>query len=256
MKYIYPKLFSHLDLGFIRIGGNGLANCLFVYARAISEAKRTGAKIISPTWERFSPSTYLRKEKDKRHYIKLFDTKEEVTGFKKCRLMHSKKTKVITGLGNYFVDIIDDAEYVSQYIINHIQPTIIENVNKFNFENCIAVHVRLGDYPEKLRTPMSWYKKEIEERLKENPNYKFLIFSDGSEKELEELLLIPNTTRAFFGNAIADIYAISKCTFLIGSDSTFSGWGAFLGQIPCAFYKKHYGQILKNKENECVLIQS
>lgn len=29
--YIYPKLFAHVDLGFALIGGNGLANCLFIY---------------------------------------------------------------------------------------------------------------------------------------------------------------------------------------------------------------------------------
>ena len=85
---------------------------------------------------------------------------------------------------------------------------------------------------------------------KKHSNYKFLIFSDGTEEELKDILDIPSTERAFFGNAIADIYAISKCCYLIGSDSTFSGWGAFLGQVPCTFYKKHYGPILANQDNE------
>lgn len=31
LHYIYPKLFAHVDLGFARIGGSGLANCLFIY---------------------------------------------------------------------------------------------------------------------------------------------------------------------------------------------------------------------------------
>ena len=51
---------------------------------------------------------------------------------------------------------------------------------------------------------------------------------------------------------IADIYAISKCCFMIGSDSTFSGWGAFLGQVPCVFFRKHYGQVLMDKSKEIV----
>ena len=253
MKYIYPKLFAHIDLGFARIGGNGLANCLFVYAKAIQEARNTNARIISPTWERFSPSTYIRKEFDKRHYRKLFKTDDEITGLKKILLMNSGETKVISGLGNYFEDIIDDAEYISKYIIEHIRPEIRTIVETQDLSNCIAVHIRLGDYPVSMRTPLSWYKSQIEKMQQRNK--KFLLFSDGKDEELSELLIMPNVERAFFGNAIADIYAISRCCYLIGSDSTFSGWGAFLGQVPCSFYKKHYGRILINKKNELVEIQ-
>jgi len=252
MKYIYPKLFAHIDLGFARIGGNGLANCLFVYARAICEAKRTGSQLISPTWERFSLSTYIRRERDKRHYTKLFRTDNEITGIKKICLMQGKNTKIITGLGNYFLDIIDEAEYCSKYIIEHINPHIRESVEKFDFKNCVAVHVRLGDYPTALRTPISFYKRHIDRLYQEDSSRKFLIFSDGSNNELSELFHLPNVERVYFGSAIGDIYAISKCCYLIGSDSTFSGWGAFLGQVPCVFYKKHYGPILKNQEMEVV----
>ena len=53
-------------------------------------------------------------------------------------------------------------------------------------------------------------------------------------------------------NAMADIYAISRCRYLIGSDSTFSGWGAFLGQVPCVFFRKHYGKVLRDEANERV----
>ena len=250
--YIYPKLFAHVDLGFARIGGNGLANCLFVYARAICEAKRTGAKLITPTWVRFSPSTYLRREKDKRHYTQLFQANNEITGIKKIFLMNSNKTKIISGLGNYFRDLIDEAEHCSDYIIQHINPKIKELVNKFDFTNCVAVHVRLGDYPQSLRTPLSFYKRHIIEKYKANDKNRFLVFSDGTDEELAELLTLPNVERVFFGSAIADILAISKCSFLIGSDSTFSGWGGFLGQVPCVFYRKHYGRILVNTNNEKV----
>ena len=67
-----------------------------------------------------------------------------------------------------------------------------------------------------------------------------------------ELTSIPNVERVFFGNAISDIFAISKCCYMIGSDSTFSGWGAFLGQVPCVFYRKHYGPVLKDSSKEIV----
>ena len=83
-------------------------------------------------------------------------------------------------------------------------------------------------------------------------DYRYLIFSDGSDAELKDLFDLPNVQRVFFGNAISVIYAISKCCYLIGSDSTFSGWGAFLGQVPCLFYRKHYGRVLKDQSREIV----
>lgn len=67
-----------------------------------------------------------------------------------------------------------------------------------------------------------------------------------------EITSMKSVQRVFFGNAIADIFAISKCCYMIGSDSTFSGWGAFLGQVPCLFYRKHYGPVLKDQSKEIV----
>ena len=78
------------------------------------------------------------------------------------------------------------------------------------------------------------------------------MFSDGSDVELAPLLTMPGVVRSYYGNALADIVAISKCRLLIGSDSTFSGWGAFLGNVPCVFAHLHYGKILP--ENALMLI--
>ena len=115
----------------------------------------------------------------------------------------------------------------------------------------MAVHVRLGDYPAEHRTPLEWYEAKIQE-LSQNGERRFLLFSDGTDEELRCLTSLPNVQRAFFGNAMADIYAISRCRYLIGSDSTFSGWGAFLGQVPCVFFRKHYGKVLRDETNERV----
>lgn len=50
MIYVYPIFPAVYNCGFIRIGGSGLANCLFVYARAIALAQKYGAKLITPSW--------------------------------------------------------------------------------------------------------------------------------------------------------------------------------------------------------------
>lgn len=120
----------------------------------------------------------------------------------------------------------------------------------------MAVHIRLGDYVSQLRIPITWYKKIIHNILNINPDQKIILFSDGSDDELSELLAHPNVERHFFGNALADIWAISKCKLLIASDSTFSAWGAFLGNVPIIFSKRHFPPVFGGHQLEGVLHDS
>lgn len=250
-EYVYPRLMAEKDLLLFRIGGAGLANCMYVYARAIKYAHLTGAALIAPTWQKFSIGTYLRRERDKRHYMGLFTAEGELSGLSKVRAVLLGRPVVEEGLKGYFEDFLDDADYVRDYIIGHIRQDIRANVDRQDLSDCVAVHIRLGDYPAEHRTPIEWYREKIMEKGGEGWR-RFLVFSDGSDEELSSLMSIPGVERAFFGNAIADIYAISRCGFVIGSDSTFSGWGVFLGQVPCVFYRKHYGRVLKDETNEIV----
>lgn len=255
MAYIYPKLPSAgTTTSFVRFSGSGLANCLFVYARAITHAHKEGDRLITPTWFNLSIGPYLRHQKDKRHYIGLFNTEDEISGFTKWwKLNFSKKeVKVIEGLGDYFKDLLEYSDVIANYMEQHVQSKVLKKVHEYDFASCVAVHIRLGDYPENVRVPISWYKEKIEQLKSAHPEYRFLVFSDGTDEELSALHRIENVERVFFGNAIADIFAISKCCFMIGSDSTFSGWGAFLGQVPSAFYRKHYGPVLKDQSKEVV----
>lgn len=252
-KYVYPQVPGH-DFYLFRTMGSGLANCLFIYARAIVYSHQMGSKIITPTWFNLGIGPYIRLQKDKRHYLGLFNSKGEISGLNKVfkLIFYRKEIKFIKGLGNYFKDILDYSEIIASYIESHVNPSLLDLLNNFDFTNCVAVHVRLGDYPENVRIPIDWYKKKIESIQKTHPEYKFIIFSDGQDDELIDLVTIGNVKRVFFGNAIADILAISKCCYLIGSDSTFSGWGAFLGQVPCIFLRKHYGPVLQDKTKEIV----
>lgn len=70
---------------------------------------------------------------------------------------------------------------------------------------------------------------------------------------VQSLLSLPNVERCFFGNAFADMWAISKCKFVIASDSTFSAWGAFLGQLPILFSKRHFPPVYDGRIPEAVL---
>lgn len=257
MKYIYPKLPGVYTFPFFRIGGNGLANCLFVYAKAIVVAHRYGAKIIRPAWLNLSLGTYLRNETDKRHYHNMMTGQGEAGGLKRLFLLlfrHKTSNEeifaagdsdilMVEGIYEFFRPLLEHHDLVSNYIKKHINPRLLVNIENFDFTGCVAIHVRLGDFPASRRVPVGWYV----EKVKSLHNFKrFLLFSDGTNAELAELLEIPGVQRVCFGGAIQDIVAISRCSYVIGSDSSFSAWGVFLGQVPCVFYKLQFGRLLEN----------
>ena len=54
-----------------------------------------------------------------------------------------------------------NVETIANYIEQHVVAVHMEKVNSFDFNNCIAVHIRLGDYPKNVRVPIAWYKEKI-----------------------------------------------------------------------------------------------
>lgn len=254
--YYYPKL-SSADFCFIRIGGPGLANCMFMAAQAWIASGKDESKFISPTWIKLSIGPYLRRERDKRTYINLFKPKG-IRGIAKIAKLikikfYGDECLFFQGLNRYFSDINQHQVEVKEYFESIVNKSKIASVDDIALNDCVAVHVRLGDYVSQLRIPISWYRDVISNILIINPNQKLILFSDGSDDELAELLSLPNVERRFFGNALADIWAISKCKLLIASDSTFSAWGAFLGNVPILFSKRHFPSVYGGKQLEEVL---
>lgn len=245
-KYIYPQLSLNRsqDLGFFRIGGPGLANCLFVAARSYLRAKDLQCEMLRPTWERLSIGQWLRGERDKRFYYGLFKNDSLWKTIRKVlAIKFNKHIEVEEGLGNFFEDIISRQREVLDWFFASIEKKSIQAVPA-DLHDYIAVHVRLGDFPLKMRTPISWYRS-IVERLSARFRKKVLIFSDGSDSELSGLLELRDVRRAFYGNALADMVAISRCSVLIaGKYSTFSSWGAYLGNVPSIFQEIDYGRVV------------
>lgn len=239
MKYVYPRL-SNRDYGFFRIGGPGLANCLFFAARAHLRAKQLGCEMLRPTWERIGIGQWLRHEKDKRFYQGLFRDESVWMKLRKAWLIRFAKDVVVEkDLAPYFEDIFDDREEIVRWLMGEILPEAIATVPK-EMKDSVAVHIRLGDFGPPCSTTISWYVGMIKTMLeKVGRSLDIQIFSDGTDGQLEEVLSMPGARRVFYGNALADIIAISRCGLLIASDSTFSGWGAYLGNLPCVFPHLH-----------------
>lgn len=252
MKYVYPQLSikRSRDFGFFRLGGPGLANCLFVGARAYLRAKRENCEMLRPTWERFGMGQWLRREKDKRLYQGLFREESFLRKLRRFVLLRSSKSLIIEeGLGHFFEDLIDDYDKVVEWFYDSVEPKAIKNVPD-TMKDSIAVHIRLGDFPQHLRQPLAWYCEILRKaQVRAGHTLDIQVFSDGSDDELGEILAIPGTRRVFYGNALADIVAISRCGLLVaGSYSTFATWGAFLGQVPCVLPLIDYGRILRDAD--------
>lgn len=247
MIYVYPKFRSRIDIG-IRIGGMGLANCLLVYARALCLAKKLNAQMIAPTWEQLNFGPYLRQESDKRHYFNIFK-KEGIVGWKKyfllTRLKRISEDELsgieqlnyqnllieVKGVQPYFKDLIAERDFIVENVLNLIHPFRLKEVHNFSFSRKIGIHIRLGDYHSSAQKSLDWYLEIIRQiDFHTNCSYEFLLFSDGKIEKLTQLLSYSQRIQhTHFGSSIADLVALSKCEFIIGSNSTFSAWASFMG---------------------------
>jgi hypothetical protein len=246
MKYTFVSLGRLESIG-VRLGGAGLGNILFPWATAIVYAKAHNLTRLQTTWKNLKIGTFLRKERDKRMYFDLFTGKDGVGGLKKFLLLNfTNKVKYFSSMDALFEPFKHEHNFVKTELLKIINPYHIEKAEEFN-PNSVALHIRMGDFEEpeneqllrdgawNYRLPLKWYIAIIEKiRLKSNlPIY---IFSDATNKELEEILAFDNCKRAYFGSAISDMIALSRCKLLVSSASTFSMWASFLGQIPTIWF--------------------
>jgi hypothetical protein len=110
----------------------------------------------------------------------------------------------------------------------------------------IGVHIRMGDFPLKsvvekqhyFRIPLEWYLGVISE-LRRNLGFNFpiVIFSDGTDDEITDILELGDVIRSPFTESITDLLAIAKSTVIITSRSSYSLFGAYLGQVPSIWYE-------------------
>ena len=265
MVYSYPKIGGY-DMIFFRLGGAGLGNLLFPWARSIVAARNNDWTPVFPTWPQLKLGPTLRGELDKRAYSDLFEpTEVYASKFKKIRLFlgankyYESDIKSEVGVGNdsavilfsgidgYFKNVKKDHKFVKSQLLN-----ITREKHKYGFEkgfgDSICVHVRLQDFkepdpgdlssgPGPYRIPLEWHIEKIQQiREKLGNRIKVNVFSGSPNEELKPILDMKNVERKFFGSSIADMLALSTAGILIASNSTFSMWASYLGRMPAIWY--------------------
>ncbi|ANV87363.1 hypothetical protein [Picosynechococcus sp. PCC 7117] len=267
LKYlVYPKL-----------PRAGLGNMLFVWANALVFAEINQLPIVAPNWGMNSIhlGSYLRNEKYKRFYGSYFSNQEYVSRsilllqrMKGAKIYfnpdilsrfssqpNTKKSHIfvfdkILRYQNCFADIKSHQELIKEKLISNIKEELLKEIFTREIPR-IGIHVRLSDFqkqkidinnlepiPGLTRTPVHWFA-DVLNIIRDIAGYSIpaIIFSDGSQQELQPLLKLDRVLLAPKASAIEDLIILSKSQLLIASSgSTFSSWASFLGQCPTIWY--------------------
>jgi hypothetical protein len=240
----------------------GLGNMLQVWAKGLVYARLNDAEFYHSGWNVLRIGPYLRRELKKRNYtyfkssFGLFDFLQVL--LKKirysklenpdvCKQNISKNTYVVFNklnpLGDRFMAIKDHREFIKTSLLSIISPDILRKFEETDGA-FIGVHIRRGDFSEpdptkpfdfsncwNGRAPIDYFVSAIQQlRLFIGKSVKVLVFSDGFDAELKQVLDLENVVRANKQNEdILDILLLSKCKVILTSPaSSFSYWAAFL----------------------------
>ena len=267
--WIYPSLPGGPDYGILRIAGAGIGNCLYVYFHAVILAKQANGRLIAPTWSSVKIGPLLRMERSLRRYGTLFHAHpDELHGPRKAfRLaalwrgrtrvqLDSGRPASIAPLG---LTVVRAEEFSFDGLHPHrtmIRERLLEILIKppsvrpqWGAGDYAAAHIRLGDFvpaqPDQImsgrvpnmRISLAWYERVIRRVRLILPDLPIHIFSDGREHELTDILALEGVSLRREPTDIADLLALAQAKLLIGSNSTFSRWAAFLGDMPSIWLK-------------------
>lgn len=268
--FAYPRL-SKTDLLFVRIGGDGLGNLLFRWARCLTAAERHGWRMIWPTWQSFKPKNWRVNPYDHRTYFDLFrPTERYVSGWRKpwtfvrYRLISEQQALAqgappgsvvqFRGMQDKFAPFLRDREFVRAELLRIARPRHLAALSEPS-PAPLAIHVRRGDFVQQasyedrvrlnnIELPLDWYIAALQAvRAAADRELPVWVYSDGSTEELAPLLTLPGVRRRDYGSSLGDILGLSRARLLIASGSTFSMWGSFLGQVPTIW---HPGKLLQH----------
>ena len=267
--WIYPSLPGGPDYGIIRIAGAGIGNCLYVYFHAVVLAKQANGRLIAPTWSSVKIGPLLRMERSLRRYGTMFRAHPDEVGgpMKVLRLasLWPGHTRIQLGTGQPVsvaragLTIVWATEFSFEGLHQHremIRDRLLEILStppavrpNWGAGDYAAVHIRLGDFvqvqPEQIitgtvqnmRISLAWYDRVIRRVRSVFPDLPIHIFSDGRAEELGEILALEGVLLRREPTDIGDLLALAQAKLLIGSNSTFSRWAAFLGDMPSIWLK-------------------
>jgi hypothetical protein len=132
----------------------------------------------------------------------------------------------------YFKDIQGDLRKI--FVPREPSPNAMQCLMMRGRKNTVAVHVRRDDYliaPHKEfhgLLPISYYESAMSRIRSKVDNPEFFIFSEDVQWTRQNFTS-SDTAIVERGQEAEDIFKMSKCQHAITANSSFSWWGAFLG---------------------------
>jgi len=268
--FVYPSLGSRYDLWFLRMSGSGLGNCFYNYFQAVALAERCNARVIVPPWFSVKIGPMLRGQSGKRFYLGMFKPyRGDIGGLRKLWILLSRYWRrnivevdgsrpaalelgalnVVTVNSKFTFDgLYPHRDAIRQRILGIVNDPVPPD-HCWGRGKFIAVHVRMGEFAQvsdtklitggmdNVRVPLSWYVNLVKKLRACYPQMPIFIFSDGKEHELMPLLEM-GATLYRSGSDMTDLLAMSGASILVGSNSTYSRWAVFLGDMPSIWVKR------------------
>ncbi|RWN63526.1 MAG: hypothetical protein EOR99_27465 [Mesorhizobium sp.] len=257
---------AHL-YGYPDIGRFGLGHSMLAWARCEIWCRKNDAQMLGPRWFRPRIGPYLRRERDRREYFKLF-TNEGYVGepWRTMLLATARKVPADTAPstandGGSTVVVFKNT--VASNFEKHFHevrgygPVLYDAFRRITRKRYLpetpaspflAIHVRLGDFSRfdvgkveakthNQRLPIEWYCESLVALRKGlGTNMPARVFSDGDDTDLVPLLRLPEVRRANDAESVTHMLEMAQASAIIGAGSNFNLWAAFFGQVPRITY--------------------
>lgn len=135
----------------------------------------------------------------------------------------------------FFESFVANLKFREDIVMSNQNKSVLQRIKT---SNSVSIHVRRGDYlkPEfeakfAHSCPLEYYHKAIAYALERLPDTNFFVFSDDIEW-VRQTLIIPNVTFVDWNKgkeSFWDMRLMSECKASIIANSSFSFWGAMLG---------------------------
>jgi hypothetical protein len=156
------------------------------------------------------------------------------------------KHKLVSCDGWYFRSVDTVVKYRELYrwlFKPNVDEQTLENtyLKKLDLQEAIiGVHIRRGDYKDHENGRFffadevyMYFLLQIQNILsRKSQPHRFLIFTNDSELDIDFYKNQLFDVSVSDNTALVDQYLMSKCDYLIGPPSTFSGWANFMGGVP------------------------
>jgi len=233
-------------ISFNNIGNLGrLANQMFQYASLKGIARKHGYEFSIPPEQVFGQNDSLVKTSPLNIYNVFENVSNNTIQIVRNPILQERMHEFDRQLFNDCSDNVDlFGYYQSPKYFEHIKDEIkndfkfsneVESICSEVFDNLddekvVSVHIRRTDYtinPNHPVQPMSYYEKALELFDK---NVQIFVFSDDPIWCKEQELFADDNIMLSEGNdADVDLCLMSKCDYHIIANSSFSWWGAWLG---------------------------